>query len=136
VKRLKEVNNQALAQKLFQNIIPEAMIDSLSPGRFAEIRSHLLKANGKPQALITLCDLKAAVMIFALVFLTTFPVVQPFFIDSVQPTLRLSNLIALLLLFGVGFSLGRYADRRPFIWGIAMTAMGTTLVGTAIALGG
>lgn len=137
VGKLKDAPTQESARKLFQHVIPESVIGSLSAGSFAEIRAHLLKNSAHPMPLVTLGEIKAALIIFVLVFLTTFPVALPFlFLSSLEPALRISNLIALLLLFGIGFSLGHYAGRRPLFWGLAMTAIGAILVVITIALGG
>jgi VIT1/CCC1 family predicted Fe2+/Mn2+ transporter len=54
----------------------------------------------------------------------------------VELAMRISNGIALLLLFAGGFSLARYAGLRPFITALAYTAIGVMLVALTIALGG
>ena len=87
--------------------------------------------------MVTLADLRSAVLVFALVFLTIFPVAIPFmFMGDMWQALRASNLIAIILLFGLGASLGKYAGRSPIIWGLEMTAIGVVLVWIAISLGG
>ena len=51
---------------------------------------------------------------FLLVFLSTFPVVIPFIVMSnALPALRVSNAIAVALLFVAGYSYGRITGRRP-----------------------
>ena len=72
-----------------------------------------------------------------LVFVATFPVVIPFLVmDSAQPALRVSNGIAIAMLFGAGYEYGRRVGRRPWTLGIAMVLVGALLAGLAIALGG
>jgi VIT1/CCC1 family predicted Fe2+/Mn2+ transporter len=66
-------------------------------------------------------------------FLSTFPFIL---IDDATLALRLSNLIAIGMLFVCGHAFGRYAGYRPWITGLAMVAVGAVLVGVAIALGG
>jgi hypothetical protein len=71
-------------------------------------------------------------------FLTTFPVVIPFLVlqgDAVR-ALRISNFIALALLFLVGFAFGRATERPPVLVGIGMMLVGSAIVGMTIALGG
>jgi VIT1/CCC1 family predicted Fe2+/Mn2+ transporter len=82
-------------------------------------------------------DWLKAVAIFLLVFLSTFPVVIPFMVfDQVQLALRASNLVAIAMLFGVGFLLARHGGYRPVLTGTSMVLLGVVLVSIAIALGG
>jgi VIT1/CCC1 family predicted Fe2+/Mn2+ transporter len=75
--------------------------------------------------------------VFLLVFLSTFPVVIPFlFMKNVLPALRVSNAIAIMMLFLTGYAFGRITGRRPWVRGIAMVALGSVLVGITMALGG
>jgi hypothetical protein len=50
--------------------------------------------------------------------------------------LRVSNAVAIVMLFLCGFALGRYSGIRPWLAGTAMVAFGLALVGVAILLGG
>jgi len=82
-------------------------------------------------------DFKAALAVFLLVTLATLPVALPFiFLQEVQPALRTSNAIALLMLFVAGWSLGRAHGLRPWRLGIGMALLGTFLVAVTMALGG
>ena len=57
--------------------------------------------------------------VFLLVFLSTFPVVIPFiFMKDIKLALRISNGIAIVLLFLVGYSFGRHIGRHPVWTGI------------------
>ena len=82
-------------------------------------------------------DWRGALGVFLLVFLSTFPVTIPFIVmrDAV-PALRVSNAIAVVLLFGAGYAFGRLTGRRPVWVGTAMVVLGCILVGITIALGG
>ncbi|MGB6286392.1 MAG: VIT family protein, partial [Xanthobacteraceae bacterium] len=65
------------------------------------------------------------------------PVVIPFIIfENAQLALRISNAIAVALLFFCGFIFARHAGLRPWAMGLTMVAIGACLVGIAIALGG
>ena len=75
--------------------------------------------------------------VFLLVFLSTFPVVIPFFVvREVAFALRASNAIAIVMMFATGWSLGRYAGRSGWRTGLGMVALGIALVGITMALGG
>ena len=78
-----------------------------------------------------------ALGVFLLVFISTFPVAIPFiFMHSAGPALRLSNLIAIVMLFILGYAFGRTAGRNPWLFGISMVVLGSVLVGMTMALGG
>lgn len=82
-------------------------------------------------------DFISAAQIFLIVFLITFPVAIPFiFITDVALAMRLSNALALILLFIGGFSLARYAGLKPIITALAYTAIGAFMVVMTMALGG
>jgi VIT1/CCC1 family predicted Fe2+/Mn2+ transporter len=50
--------------------------------------------------------------------------------------LRISNAIAVALLFLVGFRFGQVVGRRPVPTGLAMLLLGVVIVAMTIALGG
>ena len=82
-------------------------------------------------------DWRGAGGVFLLVFLSTFPVAIPFIVmrDAV-PALRVSNVIAVALLFVAGYAFGRITGRHPVWAGVAMVVLGSILVGLTMALGG
>jgi VIT1/CCC1 family predicted Fe2+/Mn2+ transporter len=82
-------------------------------------------------------ELLGALAVFLLVFLSTFPVVIPFlFVQAPHRALRVSNAVALVMLYLAGHGLGRLTDHRPFLSGLAMVGIGVVLVAVTIALGG
>ena len=82
-------------------------------------------------------DWFGALGVCLLVFISTFPVVIPFlFIGDAFWALRVSNAVAIVMLFLCGYAFGRCTGLRPWPTGLAMVAVGAVLVGIAIALGG
>ena len=82
-------------------------------------------------------DYIGALAVFLLVFLSTFPVVLPFiFMNSVVWSVRVSRLIAIIMLFLFGCALGRCTGRHPWLIGSLMVIVGIILVVVAMALGG
>jgi len=66
-----------------------------------------------------------------------FPVVIPFiFFHDANVALRVSNGIAILMLFLTGYAYGNCVHRRPLLTGISMVILGSILVGLTMALGG
>ena len=87
--------------------------------------------------LITKSDLLSGLQIFLLVFLCTFPVAIPFgFFEDLNIAMRVSNGVALLLLFIGGFVLAGYAGFRRGITAVLYTLIGVILVALTMALGG
>jgi VIT1/CCC1 family predicted Fe2+/Mn2+ transporter len=82
-------------------------------------------------------DVKAGLLIFALVFLSTFPVVLPFVLfDDVMRAKRISAAVAIGLLFLCGYTWGKHAGLRPTPVGIAMVILGAAIEAAIISLGG
>ncbi len=92
-------------------------------------------ANSTPR--VTLRDLQGAVAVFALVFLSTFPVVLPFvFIADADVAKRASAAVAIGMLFACGFAWGRYAGLKAWRTGLVMVLLGLGVEAIVIALGG
>ena len=80
---------------------------------------------------------RAAVSVFVLVVITTFPVVVPFFfVGEARLALRFSNAIAVAMLFIVGFAFARLTGRNAWVFGVGMIVLGAALVSLTMALGG
>ena len=82
-------------------------------------------------------DFKTALGIFLLVFLSIFPVAIPFaLINKVHVAMRLSNGIAILLLFIGGRILAGYGGYNRFRTGFYLALIGVGMVFLTISLGG
>lgn len=115
---------------LLVELMDDAELDSLG-AKMKELPKPTRKAG------LTLKDFRIAGEIFLLVFLSTFPVVLPFiFFDDVALALRVSNGVAIVLMFTAGYILARYSGLRPFMTAIIYTVLGLILVAITMALGG
>src|SRR5205085_6595279 len=80
---------------------------------------------------------RGAAGVFLLVFLSTLPVIVPFiFMHDARFALRISNGIAIAMLFATGYMLAGYAGMRRVRTRLAMVAIGALLVSLPTALGG
>jgi VIT1/CCC1 family predicted Fe2+/Mn2+ transporter len=96
-----------------------------------------LPPGARPGSFVRWDDLRGAVGVFLLVTLATFPVVLPFvFLQPLRRAMRVSNVIALAMLFSAGWSLAGYARLSRWRLATAMLALGTVMVLITIALGG
>jgi len=82
-------------------------------------------------------DLQGALASFVLVFASTVPAAIPFLIvHNAYLALRLSNLLLVAMLFGVGYAWGRFTSSSRWHWGLSLMLTGLVLVLIAVALGG
>jgi len=126
------------AQRIFANALPSALASILQPAELESICRRLRDLPEPPErATLGPKDWSGAVAVFVWVFVATFPVAVPFmFMQSAGPALRVSNAIAVLMLFMTGYAFGRITSRRPWVMGISMVFLGAILVGITMAFGG
>ena len=125
------------SRSLIERNLPEPLAAVVSQAELEAMRRKLRELPAPKPAGLTLKDAVSAASICLWVFLSTFPVVMPFlFIKDIHFALRVSNVIALAMLFLCGYVFGRCIGRGPVATGLLMVSVGCVLVGIAIALGG
>ena len=126
------------AHRIIAAALPPAIAPVLQTPELERIRLHLNQLPEPPaHPKLSGRDWLGAVGVFLLVSLSTLPVVLPFaFIDAATRALRVSNGIAIGMLFLTGCAFGRCAGFHPVRTGTAMVVLGGVLVGLTIALGG
>lgn len=125
-------------EKIVKEYLPPAIAIVLKPGELESISQAVARIPEPPDRVpITWKDIKAAAVIFLLVFISTFPPTLPFIVmHDYGRAIRVSNGIALLLLFLTGYRLGKSAGYSPFLTGLLFALVGAILVLSTIALGG
>jgi VIT1/CCC1 family predicted Fe2+/Mn2+ transporter len=119
------------------DVLPPTLTSVLGMQDLEAMRKQLNRIHEPPKVHLDKKDWLGAIAIFLMVFSSTFPVIIPFlFIESAPLALRLSNGIAIVMLFLMGCSLGRYTGDPPWRAGFRMVILGIILVGITIALGG
>jgi VIT family len=131
LRRVRKAFDSDEARQIIADALPPFIAAHMRVEKLESLRGQLKRLpEPPPQPRIARDDLRGALGIFLLAFGSIFPVVIPFiFMSDAKLALRVSNGIAILLLFLAGYALGRYASRHPWRVGLAM-------VGVAIALGG
>jgi VIT family len=126
------------AQRLIAGALPPLVSSILKPEELEAMRQRLKDLPEPPErARLGNNEWLRALGVFLVVFLSTFPVVIPFlFMKNTWLALRVSNSIAIAMLFVTGYAFGRITGHRPWVMGIAMVVLGTILVGITMALGG
>jgi hypothetical protein len=126
------------AQRLIADALPSVVASILDPAELESMHQRLKQLPAPPErARLRRDDWLGAIGVFLLVFLSTFPVAIPFiFMHNIGPALRVSNAVAVGMLFITGYTFGRITGRHPWLFGIAMVVLGAVLVGMTMALGG
>jgi hypothetical protein len=135
---LRRTEDPGEAHTVIADSLPPFLAAVLTPAEFQTIHQRLNRIADPPtRPQLTKDDWLAAMSIFFLVFLSTFPVVIPFLLfGDAKLALRTSNGLAILMLFLAGYALGVYAGRRRWLVGLVMVVIGGCLVAASIALGG
>jgi len=133
-----QARNRQEAHRLIADLLPPALASVLQPEELERLRQRLVGLQHPPEyARLSTADWRGAAGVFLLVFLSTFPVSVPFMVmDSAMTAVRVSNGIAIVMLFTAGVAYGRLVGRTPWIFGVSMVALGSLLVALTIALGG
>jgi hypothetical protein len=126
------------AQRIVANALPPVVASVLEPAQLEAIQLRLKQLPEPPaRARLQKDDWLGGLGVFLLVVLSTFPVVIPFILmQNAVMALRISNSIAIVMLFMGGFAYGRFVGRRPWVLGIGLVLLGGVLVGLTKALGG
>ena len=138
LRTLRKTADPTKAHRIIADELPPLLASVLPEAEFESMRQKLNQLPESPPHLrLAKDDWRAAVRVFLLVFLSTFPVTIPFiFIHQARLALRVSNTVAIAMLFGCGYAFGRYSGFRPGRVGLVMVAVGLALVGLTIVFGG
>lgn len=126
------------AQRLISDALPPVVASILRPDELDAMRQRLKELPEPPgHDRLPNSAWLGALCVFLLVFLSTLPVVIPFtFMKDITLALRVSDGIAIVMLYLTGHAFGHTTGRNPLWTGIWMVVLGAILVGATIALGG
>ena len=138
VRAIRETADRERAHRMIADELPPLIAPAFQPAQLESIRERLDKIPASDlSSRLTWRDWQGALGVCVVVILSTFPLVIPFIvIADTRLALRISNALAVLLLFLCGFLFGRHAGLHPLATGLVMVAVGVALVSVAIALGG
>jgi VIT1/CCC1 family predicted Fe2+/Mn2+ transporter len=138
LRKLKAAGGPVDAGRVVAEALPPIVAVSLSPVELELIAQRLLeKAEPPSTAGLRKADWFGALAVALWVIVMTFPVALPFiFVRNVRHAMRISNVVAVVLLFLTGYAFGHLADWHPWRTGLAMVVLGLVLVALTMALGG
>jgi len=125
-------------QRLIAAALPAEVAAVVELAELEPLRVRLQKQPEPPRhARLSGEDWRGALGVFLLVTVATSPVMVPFlFMTNLQPAMRVSNGIAVVMMFMAGEAFGRMTGRKPGYVGVAMVILGSALVAMTMALGG
>jgi hypothetical protein len=126
------------AHQLIAGALPPVIAAGLAADEFERLRHHLLALPEPPAgARLNAADWRGAFGVFLLVFFSTFPVAVPFMVmQNAAAALRVSNVVALVMLCVAGIAYARLVGRSAWLIAPAMVTLGFLLVALTIVLGG
>jgi hypothetical protein len=138
LRAIRQAPDPETAQRAIAEALPPELASILPPEQLELLRQKLQqlpKPSGAPR--LTKPDWIGALGLCLLSFLATFPGVIPFiFLSDAKLALRTSYAVAIVMLFCCGYVFGYHSGLRPWAAGLSMVAVGSALVGVAVALGG
>ena len=138
LRALRRATDLQQAHHVMADALPPTVASVMGKAEFEELRrrlNQLPEPPDKPQ--LKRDDWRGAVGNMLLVFLSTLPPTIPFMvIENSRLALRISNWVAVAMLFGLGYAYGRYAEHRPWSWAFSMVGLGALMVALTISLGG
>jgi VIT1/CCC1 family predicted Fe2+/Mn2+ transporter len=124
------------AHRMIADALPEELAGAADEDALEAVRKRLV-ALPVPKKTLGGSDYAAALGVLGVVVLVTFPVVMPFlFIRDVPTAMRVSNGLALAVLYAYGYMLGRYSGAKAWHFGLGISAVGVGLVAIIMLLGG
>jgi len=138
VQAVQQLNDPVRAEHLVRLALPEGVAEVIDDQGVNHLVARLRALpRVKAVAVLRAADLREASAAGLLVFLATFPVAVPFMlIHDAGLALRVSNGVAVAMLFVCGAALARASGLRAWTLGGLMVVLGTLLVVLTIALGG
>jgi len=138
LRQVRRTSDPGEARQIIASVMPPLIASRLPSEQYESLHQELRQLPEPPaRPRLAKRDWLGALAVFLAAFGSIFPVAIPFtFMSDARLALRVSNSIAIVLLFLAGYCLGRYSSEHPWRVGLAMVVLGFAMVGVAIALGG
>jgi hypothetical protein len=136
VLRLRAAKSEDEFRSVVRDASPPILAEALTPDAFARIRQLAGSFPERP-SFWPARELAVAGLICLIVFGSTFPLVVPFmFMQDPWLAMRASHAVAVVMLFWLGWGLGRWSGASPLGSGVIFATVGTVLAVACVALGG
>ena len=137
VQELRDAESDAVFRARLRAYTPPGLMERMDDETRTRFRGWLQQHGDAVSGRLDGQDVRAALLIWLLVFAATLPLVLPFlFIADAQTALRVSQAIAVAILFSQGLRLGRWMGVKPWKSGLGFASAGVVIGAACIALGG
>jgi len=138
LRRLRGLEKFDAARPVIESALPESVVAVLSPQELDEILTRMAKLSAPPgRARLARDDYLGAAAIFGVVVSAAIPVILPLLVLGEHSlAIRISNAVAVVLLFLAGWKFGRAIGTSPTRSALSMVLLGFWLVAITIVLGG
>jgi VIT1/CCC1 family predicted Fe2+/Mn2+ transporter len=127
----------AESRRMVRDLLPGTAGEDMAEADVATIAGLIRDRPLPPPRRLDRSDARAAGMIFLMVTSATWPPILPFLlVGDVHLAMRLSNLIAVAMLFGIGYLLDRQIDAGSHTLRWVVPVIGTVMVAVTVVLGG
>jgi len=125
-------------QRIIAGSLPPVVAAIVDPSQLEAMRERLKRLPEPPdRPRLDGNDWRAGFSVFLVVFISTLPVAIPFILfHDAYLALRISNGIAVAMLFVCGYTVGRLTRYDPWAMGLGMVIVGAFLVSMTMVLGG
>ena len=138
VRAVRAAHRAEEGRRILADALPPFVASMLGTEQIEAVRQRLVALASPPtRSRLTRQDWLAALAVSILVFASTFPVAVPFLVvKNAERALRVSDGVAITMLFFCGYSMGRLTGYNRWGTGLAMVLLGSGLVAMTMALGG
>jgi len=134
---LRRAKTDAEFRMVLEEATPHGLVEQLDDESLTRFREWLHRRPVHGKRRLDPHEFRAAVQVWVLVFTSTLPLVVPFMlIDTPRVAMRVSQAIAVVMMFGMGARLARWIGGRPWVGGLLFAATGAAIAVICIALGG
>lgn len=136
-RQLREAPDDTRFRALLADTDFSSMAEALDAQALGRLRAWLQQQTRPLPTRLDRDNLLAAGQIWLLVFAATLPVAAPLLLfDDATTALRVSQAVAVAMLFGLGMGIGRWIGVRPVRAGLGFAAVGSVIAVACVALGG
>jgi len=135
---VQHTKNERKARKVIEEALPDVIADAMLPKDIALIHKRIARLpETTSRGFLPRRSVLEATGVFLVVLLSCVPLLTPFlFIDDVAIALRVSNVVAIIMLFIGGYNIAKYSGLPKILTGTAMVVLGALMVFITILLGG
>ncbi len=140
VASIRSAKDRDTAVRAIEEDLDATMISVLDDERKKHIYEDVLMsaaASSPEEPRVTRDDVYGAIACFLLVFVSVLPLLVPFFlVNDLGLAIRASNLIAIVMLFAIGYETAKYTNKNRLKAGATMVLIGAAIVFVTVLLGG